>query len=448
MNESLAEELLFFTVDTYALTLPGIDGPKLCEGSASLAINKHYYYFGSRSTRNDPIILKIAKDRIYEEGVGLFKTKSYFSSFCEDVLIHVALWSLLNSESLDQQITVAQVVKSFYDREFKWINVNDIANDYRPQEYLANAAIAHASHQNIYGETDGVTFLKEFAIQVQIVPEPYGTQLRNMIPDCPEKLNAFLMGLKIPYFIPQKPVDPSDPDMGAIKALKGLMKIGQSCRLNNKDGFDVAFDLNESGLVQGRIECKNLQNTVAKGFVKKYVIRAMEKRVPLTFFLIRKAAPSLRSKELFGGFKEANVEPRTLTGDKITDSLPLIQLPIESIKNPRESETSFDASGEYSFSDLIAAEAFQDPDFGDFRINVYSLVREENYDNLVFKTLYEDPSAQGHFVIIESNCNLSSDVRRTLSRFRDDQKQQQQKNKKKKGAYISKGTTAKNTKTK
>lgn len=414
------EELLFFTLDTYALTLPGIDGPKMCEGSASLAVNEHYYYFGSKETRNDPIILKKAKTRIYEISTGLFRARSYFSSFCEDVLIHVALWSLLNSESLNQKITVAQVVKSFYDRQFKWINVNDIANDSRPQEYMANAAIANASHQNVYGETDGVTFFKEFAIQVQIVPEPYGRQLRNMIPDCPERLNTFLKSLKIPYYIPQKPVDPSDPEMATIEALRGLMKIGQSRRLDNQDGFDVAFDLNESGLVQGRIECKNLQNTVAKGFAKKYIIRAMEKRIPLTFFLIRKAAPSLRSKELFGCFKDTATEPRPSTTDikELSEANPLAQCPIEFINNPQETDTSFDASGEFSLSDLIAAETRQDPSFGEFRINVYSLVREanENYENLVFKTLYEDPAAQGHFIIIESNCNLSPDVDKIISR--------------------------------
>ena len=46
-------------------------------------------------------------------------------------------------------------------------------------------------------------------------------------------LNQFLIGLKIPYFIPQKPVDTSDADMASIQVLRGLMKIGESRRLNS-----------------------------------------------------------------------------------------------------------------------------------------------------------------------------------------------------------------------
>ena len=108
----------------------------------------------------------------------------------------------------------------------------------------------------------------------------------------------------------------------------------------------------------------------------------------MTFFLVRKAAPSLRSKEPFECFKDTATEPRPSTTDikELSEATPLAQCPIEFINNPQESDTSFDASGEFSLSDLIAAETRHDPSFGKFRINVYSLVREENenYENLVF----------------------------------------------------------------
>ena len=52
---------------------------------------------------------------------------------------------------------------------------------------------------------------------------------------------------------------------------------------------------------------------------------------------------------------------------------------------------------------------------------------------MVFKTLHEDPKAQGHFVIIESNCNLSPDIRSEFQQidedYEDQEEQQQQKRK-------------------
>ena len=163
----------------------------------------------------------------------------------------------------------------------------------------------------------------------------------------------------------------------------------------------------------------------------------MEKRIPLTFFLIRRAGPSLRSQESFNAFKSATTEPRlpaNYTGAASTfpEGMPLVNLPIELIKTPKKFDATDETKGDFTFSDLIAAETRKDPNFGDFRVNIYALVREKNSINMVFKTLHEDPKAQGHFVIIESNCNLSPDIRSEFQQIDgdyEDQEEQQQKRK-------------------
>lgn len=261
---------------------------------AECSINEHFYYFGYPEERN---ILKFKYDGTnLVDTNGTYYVKSYFPPFQDDIFTHLAIWYKLKSNT-----SVGSVV-SAYKRVLLDItpNINSMSNDFRSQENVAYWSIAHSTHQNFNGNTEGALFFtnvvknfQSFDPNVKAV-ETAGT---DSIPlglvsikslSVPTSLQNFLEKIKVPYLLPSKlPNLEFGGDMVNFEDFfEGFCNFGVCSRCTNQMGLDVCFDLFKDGEMRvGYVECKYTKLHKTTSEVLKYVQRAGEKRSPLTFYM-------------------------------------------------------------------------------------------------------------------------------------------------------------------
>jgi hypothetical protein len=377
---------LFFSLSSFSLNPNMVlinNNSSYREGPASTAVNQNLYYFGSRRTSR---VLKLSRtsDTLLEADSEIeYRFKSYMSNFSEDVFTHTVLWNLLHRLNatdsvrlMKSKVTVAKLVESIYREVYFPVNFRAIYRDSNYQEHLALLALSHSSHQNVNGVTDGLNFFKEFAVHVQILGKDLTRMdglLRDFVTGCPPTLAAFLESLNVPYLVPQ-----STTETFPTFLVGSVMRSGTCQRAANSLGFDLYFSVNDSF---GYVECKNLNCTVSRNFVKGYILRAIAIRSPLTLFLVNRAGTSLRSRQGFNKFQQ---------------------------RSSQESKTKQDeTAGPLTFEEMLQEFPRTGTNFG---MNVYSLTyssrRQQGRLNMKFNVLHESENAEGVFVIIESNCNL------------------------------------------
>ena len=390
-KSSIAEmKNLYYSHDTFSLHSEFSDTHS-GEGPASESIHGHLFYFGRRSNYNQAGILSISCcSSVLYENDQIFIHKSYFSSFAEDVIIHLSIWQITHTANLIQldngtehqwKPTVARLLYDFRK------NSNRVASnpiqpigDFNAQEQLAILCLAHSSHYNLRGETDALELTSRFGVHVQLISQTSSrvATFDNLIPDniYPIPLFDFLKSYKIPYLIP------GEIDVEVGRNLNGLINTGIAARLRNATGFDISFNISDSEAV-GFIECKNLQTTVTTGSIKPYILKAMNHMAPITYFLCKSAGESLLSANNFKFSK---------------------------FFEDRANRVKFKVN--YSYEQMLSEARIKRELFSEFKLNIYALIHSQTPTETDFKmefaTLYEVPSGNpdGVFIIIESNCTL------------------------------------------
>ena len=431
------------------------------EGPASVSVNENLYFFGEipESHQYDNIItlVKSTEEIHLSSETEAYTFKSYISNFSSDVLTHMILWNLLyipsSSNILNAKFrTIADVILSYYNAPKSHNPENSLAlkanHDF--QEHLALLAIANASHLSFDGSVDGVSALKEFAIQVQVLSDQLSryeiSKLRDFISDIPPALEIFLSNIKLPYLIPQK-FDES--------YLKNLVQTGVCERLEDSEGIDISFTIRDRK--SGYIECKNLKDNVSRSHVKKYALRAIKNKSPMTILLVNTAGSSIRSQKEFNLFSDSDNEKNEESAVEKKDekeTLPETEVKIdekevmrhgedvdeketvpykeeidetETVKKnaenaekvtsrePNQKKTKTESERViYSFSDEINRARIKDPSIPkDFDLNVYTLAYKDpkatDSLDLNFITLHEVEGKEpdGVFIVIESNAKFN-----------------------------------------
>lgn len=415
---------LFFSLCSFSLSLPVtfVDSNKrYSEGLASYSVNENLYYFGERpdgqaADQYNPItpLNRIGRKLKYVFADRDYEFKSYLPNFDVDILTHMALWNLIRLVGPEKNITVAKVIQQDYQRKHYPFNVRSISRDHNYQEQLALFAAANASQQSFNGSVNGVLFLKEFAIQCQIISKKTiissGSLLQDLITDIPESLQSFLASISLPYYVPQT---------YSIPYLDPLVRIGICQRNENSDGVDLTFQINDRE--SGYIECKNLNAKVTRSLAMKYIIRAMKKRSPITILLVNKASRSLRSQVKFNEFFEPSVSLETTSSiiqpkfENEVFSLETSHADTQASKSkkraPKKSKLEKSKRVTYSFSEEISKKRILDSSIPlDFGVNIYALVHIPTSSGtlrLDFITLHEAVDPNGVFIVLESNTNFS-----------------------------------------
>lgn len=376
-------------MDTFSLCPTNRD-TESDEGPASISINENFYYCSRKKNQTfDPMEITRNGKRIFEEKSNFaFEANSHFSQFHENCLLHMSMWNSYNIVTSGFKGTVASLLSKFYGKQFESFNPQLISYSSSPPEHMVILSLATASHQNLRGRTDGLTFVKEFAIQTQIIDD-YGAindnnlPLRNLITDnVPLILKTFLENFEIPYFVPQI------TNSGLDKNLKNLVNIGVCKRLADKEGFDLIFDITGTEK-KGLVECKNLTANVDREDILNFIYQSFLRESPITIILIRSAGESLRSSKSF------NASKAEIT---LTENLPIIKESPEKRVKTQESEK-------------VKVNIFEEMSKNKFNINVYSLLynkdsNKKNPEEMSFNTLKEVENPQGVFLIIESNAEL------------------------------------------
>jgi hypothetical protein len=450
-SESLYFSLSSFSLEPRIVLRNGIGEYK--EGPASVSVNENLYFFGEipESHQYDNIITleKSTKEIHLSRETDAYTFKSYISNFSSDVLTHMILWNLLYAPSSSNILnakfrTIADVILSYYNAPKSHNPENSLAlkanHDF--QEHLALLAIANASHLSFNGSIDGVSALKEFAIQVQVLSDQLSryeiSKLRDFISAIPPALEIFLSKIKLPYLIPQKFEE---------SYLGNLVQTGVCKRLKDSEGIDISFEIRDRN--SGYIECKNLKDNVSRSHVKKYALRAIKNKSPMTILLVNTAGSSIRSQKEFNSFsdnekeEESAVEKKdekaevkidekeVMRHDEDVDEKETVPYKEETVKEtakktvkkvkkvasrePNQKKTKTESERViYSFSDEINRARIKDPSIPkNFDLNVYTLAYKDpkatDSLDLNFITLHEVEGKEpdGVFIIIESNAKFN-----------------------------------------
>ncbi len=459
------ETSLYFSISSFSLTGNvkfANDIANYDEGPASVSVNNNLYFFGKKPDPKQGYKIAITLDRIqkkiFEREVNTqFTFTSYLPNFEFDIFTHMALWNLINvvkcpaledNNVVAIRLTLAKILKLEHEKISQPSNAEASKANHDFQEHLALLAIANASHQSFDGSIDGVSALKEFAIQVQVLSNQIAKSNITKLKDIPPVLKKFLSGIKLPYLIPQKF---NEPDLENL--LGNLVQTGVCKRLKDSEGIDISFEIRDRK--SGYIECKNLKDNVSRSHVKKYALRAIKNKSPMTILLVNTAGSSIRSQKEFNSFSdnEKNEESAVEKKDE-KETLPETEVKIDEKEVMRhgeevdeketvpykeeidETETVKKSGGNaekvtsrepnqkktkteservfYSFSDEINRARIKDHSIPkDFDLNVYTLAYKDTKatDSLDFNfvTLHEVEGKEpdGVFIIIESNAKFN-----------------------------------------
>ena len=394
----MTPESVLFSLDTFALYPKQSDAESgHHEGPASYSIDKHFYYFGERPSSYNSIILKRDDALVYYANGSNFVVKSHFSRFFEDVFLHFIVWRHIEKLKFklfptipNVKLTVAQIIQITHDGICKWPNTEALSNDSNAQEYMTNLVVGHASHQRYDGMTDGVSFLEEFIVHLQIIhiseDASSNLPLNRLAPTFPSILKDFLEHfVSIPYLVPQLPEGNQIPD-----CFDNMFRFGVSRRLKNLLGFDINFDLNGTDKL-GWIECKNRQRNTARKYVLDYLLPAMKLKSPFVLMVSLQIGISLCSSSEFNRFEFSSTEAEIQTQKKTRIICTL--------------------------KEIIQDERNKDPTFPkDFDVNVYSVFYPESLNQrsspkeMICVPLYEveGKAPDGVFIVVETNCELST----------------------------------------
>ena len=403
------DELLFYSIYSFALCPQLYDTREYAEGVASNAINEHYYFLGEKrgfgSNAELQVITKLEKNHNeLTKDDCIFKIKSYFSNFKEDIILHISIWDFFHTES-GYDYTIASIIKNMYDNTPNYyLNVEALSSNRLAQEFMTCFAMASASHGCLPDMTDGLTLLKRFVTQIQI---SHGTSPSFIVP---QVLESFMKDLKIPYLIPQMLADQS-----SLEPIKRIVQLGVCKRLRNKEGFCISFSIFGSS-ENGVVEFKNVDTAITRGVIRKYMIRTMNKNRKLTIFLANKIGSSLKNKKEFNKFKIPI--PRDEKVIKAAEEEP------SSKKVKVTSGIRTNVIRETYRESMTRAFSNGDLKTNDFELNIYSLFfssKERKLSDLKFETLHESSAnPNGVFIIIESNCILSPKPLVNLKVIKDD----------------------------
>ena len=405
---ALENDLLFYSIYSFSPCSQLYDIKEYAEGVASNAINNHYYFLGEKAAIRSGIrskgiteLEKIGKELIAYN--GLFMIKSYFSNFKDDIILHISIWNIFHRESRNDY-TIASIIKKMYDNTSDYyLNVEALSSNHLAQEFLTCFAMASASHGCFPDMTDGLILFKRFATQIQI---SHGTLALFTVP---KALESFLRNLKIPYLIPQMPVDQSP-----LEPIKKIMQLGVCKRLRNKKGFNISFSifgsLEEEVQEEGVVEYINVDTPITRRIIRKHMIRAMNKSRKLTIFLANKIDSSLKSKNEFNKFnptiskaeKEERMKAKAAKAADEKETVGLVATET-TVKKAKLIKETYEESMNRAFLD-------KDLKTNSFNLNIYSLFfnsEARELSDLKFETLHESNNPSGVFIIVESNCDLS-----------------------------------------
>ena len=398
-----AERGQYLSLDSFSL-FPTYSDDEFDEGPASISIDENFYYCGESTSESfNPIKLnRIGNDICKRGSNSSFFIKSHFSKFHENCLVHMSMWHFINFVTFKNvKNTVASLVSKFYDSQYEFVNPRQVSYSSPPQEHMTCLALATASHQDLRGRTDGLTFVKEFAVQSQIIEDlslfesSIDINLRNLISNnVPSILENYLKSLEIPYFIPQI------TSAGLCENLTNLVNIGVCKRLAKNEGFDLQFDITGTE-EKGFVECKNLKNSVPRGKALEYIYRSLLRKSPLTLMLIREAGQSLRNATIFHDSKGEITfikESPIIKAQKPESQRNVMRNRSENpVKKPRKAIKTKQKTQEKV---IVKVKIFEEMRAKNFNINVYTLCYAEDSDrkspkSMFFNTLHEVKNPQG-----------------------------------------------------
>ena len=349
--------------------------PALNENFRAATVDSHFFYLGTRNTPaiQDLVLLNnnlrvgtATNDNIeiLENPADDWKLHSYFSRFDEDIFIHFAAWgpaiyenSTFHGICFKYNYSLAFAIEKLSTTDFFVIS-KALKNNFKAQETLVTWAIGNASHLNVYGETGGVQFIREFAGHLQRINECDLLHPRDMLNenDIPPRFISLLERLSVPYCV-ENPLNDMNPNF--LSLISNFMNIGHLTRCFDKESTDIQFPILFDGIFKkASTECKYRDAATSVKFFSKYTKKAILKKSPFTMFVTNHVSNNFHFSRL----------PRDVCA----------------------------ALGIPHFNS-----------YPSFKLNHYLISRsEEEINQLVVTTLYEHESADGCAVIVTTNLCL------------------------------------------
>jgi hypothetical protein len=341
------------------------------------SIDKHFYYFGDGHEETNFLSFGCSSYGKLLLNNQEYNLRSYYKSFEKDFFTSMALWTAPPSVDRD---TIAQIVK-VQSEKIVGIPANQdaSANDFKCQEVMAHWAAAHSSHQNYFGATSGIDFIKSFVENIQLKVNFSYPELNCQL-TLPKNLINFLNFLTIPYLVPY------EPNETFKSLLENLCKLGTCSRCSNSKKFDIDFQLYHASDIRLKtcyIECKYTDKPQSPSKVQVYSDRARHRKAPLTIFMTYKLDDCFKKKMMMT--------------NKNND---ILNLAPKMMRNSSRNKSNVDNVG-----NLNVFNESKKRRIDEFNINAYSIYFKDN--KFECNTLFEDePVPDGVFLIIETNFKI------------------------------------------
>ena len=399
---------VFLAITTMSLSHPKYEDGTFDEGFMRKWDENGMFYFGPADTKRESLYkpIKLARNchsGIYFDNNGnsdddpkffAKNRKIHSSRFFDDIITRIVLWSLMDStfsfhNKPERKSTIAARAPKCYASMF----IDFAIEMDNTMSFLARLCIGNASHQNLKGENSLKKVTPSVAIQLQrsgINPEYDIKQpIRSLIvSEFPSNLLQFLKGITVPYLIAQI------PKTGLPEYLKKLMNVGICESLPGLD-FNISFPVNNHQ--KGYVACKfsATERGIDRMCASLYILKAIEKKSPITFLFSQFVSPSVCKSEEFNKFR-------------LDDGMPEPELECEILDKKAKLELDREHFGYVSFKQYL------DRKNQEFDVNVYSLTYPVDISEfkspklLSFETLYEvqGKSPDGVFIILEINTEL------------------------------------------